>query len=134
MYASPLTLSFPSLALPVHRAALSCRPAGTYYWLNRVVVPKVPKRESKKKKKAKMSVGESFAFLAGSRWVASGGTQEDAPGCGRVPTRGSAACCLSRSTSSAPAHIHALLLTGLLAGVLRSLFPPYSHTHTQVHP
>jgi hypothetical protein len=34
-----------------------------------VVVPKVPKRESKKKKKAKMSVGESFAFLAGSRWV-----------------------------------------------------------------
>jgi hypothetical protein len=32
-----------------------------------VVVPKVPKRESKKKKKAKMSVGESFTFLAGSR-------------------------------------------------------------------
>lgn len=45
---------------------MSC-PAATYYWLNRVVVPKVPKRESKKKKKAKMSVGESFAFLAGSR-------------------------------------------------------------------
>lgn len=44
-----------------------CVPAATYYWLNRVVVPKVPKRESKKKKKAKMSVGESFAFLAGSR-------------------------------------------------------------------
>jgi AAA family ATP:ADP antiporter len=34
-----------------------------------VVVPKVPKRESKKKKKAKMSVGESFAFLAGSRYI-----------------------------------------------------------------
>eukprot|EP00775_Hariotina_reticulata_P008323 gene8323-8508_t len=39
-----------------------------YYWLNRVVVPKVQKRESKKKKKMKMGVGESFAFLAGSRW------------------------------------------------------------------
>lgn len=43
--------------------------AATYYWLNRVVVPKVQKREKKKKVKAKMSVGESFAFLAGSRCV-----------------------------------------------------------------
>jgi AAA family ATP:ADP antiporter len=41
--------------------------AAIYYWLNRTVVPKVQKRESKKKKKAKMSVGESFTFLAGSR-------------------------------------------------------------------
>lgn len=40
-----------------------------YYWLNRVVVPRVQKRESKKKKKAKMSVGESFTFLAGSRYI-----------------------------------------------------------------
>lgn len=62
VHASPLPcLSTACLFLP--------RPAATYYWLNRVVVPKVPKRESKKKKKAKMSVGESFAFLAGSRWV-----------------------------------------------------------------
>lgn len=38
-----------------------------YYWLNRVVVPKVQKREKKKKQKMKMSVGESFTFLAGSR-------------------------------------------------------------------
>jgi AAA family ATP:ADP antiporter len=38
-----------------------------YYWLQRNVVPKVPLRASKKKKKMKMSVGESFAFLAGSR-------------------------------------------------------------------
>jgi AAA family ATP:ADP antiporter len=43
--------------------------AAIYYWLNRTVVPKVQKRESKKKKKAKMSVGESFAFLAGSRYI-----------------------------------------------------------------
>jgi AAA family ATP:ADP antiporter len=43
--------------------------AAIYYWLQRNVVPKVPKRESKKKKKAKMSVGESFAFLAGSRYI-----------------------------------------------------------------
>jgi hypothetical protein len=41
--------------------------AGIFYWLNRTVVPRVQKRESKKKKKAKMSVGESFTFLAGSR-------------------------------------------------------------------
>lgn len=40
---------------------------GIYYWLNRSVVPRVQKRESKKKKKAKMSVTESFTFLAGSR-------------------------------------------------------------------
>jgi hypothetical protein len=40
-----------------------------YYWLQRNVVPKVPLRASKKKKKTKMSVGESFTFLAGSRWV-----------------------------------------------------------------
>ena len=40
-----------------------------YWWLNRNVVPKVQKRESKKKKKAKMSVGESFAFLAASRYI-----------------------------------------------------------------
>jgi len=43
--------------------------AGIYYWLQRNVVPKVPKRESKKKQKAKMSVGESFTFLAGSRYI-----------------------------------------------------------------
>ncbi|KAI8470964.1 MAG: ADP/ATP carrier protein [Monoraphidium minutum] len=44
--------------------------AGIYYWLNRVVVPKVQKREAKKKKKGpKMSVGESFAFLAGSPYI-----------------------------------------------------------------
>eukprot|EP00882_Tetradesmus_deserticola_P000250 GHRQ01000277.1.p1 GENE.GHRQ01000277.1~~GHRQ01000277.1.p1 ORF type:complete len:612 (+),score=296.34 GHRQ01000277.1:163-1998(+) len=43
--------------------------AGIYYWLNRTVVPRVQKRESKKKKKAKMSVGESFTFLAGSRYI-----------------------------------------------------------------
>lgn len=41
--------------------------AAIYYWLQRTVVPRVQKRESKKKKKAKMSVGESFTFLAGSR-------------------------------------------------------------------
>jgi AAA family ATP:ADP antiporter len=43
--------------------------AGTYFWLNRVVVPKIKKRESKKKKKEKMSVGESFAFLAASPYI-----------------------------------------------------------------
>jgi hypothetical protein len=46
--------------------------AAIYYWLNRTVVPRVQKRESKKKKKAKMSVGESFTFLAGSRCVPGG--------------------------------------------------------------
>jgi AAA family ATP:ADP antiporter len=40
-----------------------------YWWLNRAVVPRVQKRESKKKKKAKMSVGESFTFLAASRYI-----------------------------------------------------------------
>ncbi len=41
-----------------------------YYWLNRAVVPKIPKRESKKKKKGpKMSVGESFTFLANSSYI-----------------------------------------------------------------
>jgi AAA family ATP:ADP antiporter len=49
--------------------------AGIFYWLNRTVVPRVQKRESKKKKKAKMSVGESFAFLAGSRCGAGFGTE-----------------------------------------------------------
>lgn len=43
--------------------------AGIYYYLQRTVVPRVAKRETKKKKKMKMSVGESFAFLAGSRCV-----------------------------------------------------------------
>ncbi|KIY98283.1 ADP,ATP carrier protein 2 [Monoraphidium neglectum] len=44
--------------------------AGIYYWLNRTVVPKVEKREAKKKKKGpKMSVGESFAFLAASPYI-----------------------------------------------------------------
>jgi ATP/ADP translocase len=56
-----------ALIVSVAAAHVSSCSAATYYWLNRVVVPKVPKRESKKKKKAKMSVGESFAFLAGSR-------------------------------------------------------------------
>jgi hypothetical protein len=40
-----------------------------YWWLNRSVVPKIQKREAKKKKKAKMSVGESFAFLANSSYI-----------------------------------------------------------------
>jgi len=52
---------------PLLVAVLYC--AATYYWLQRTVVPKVQKREKKKKQKAKMSVGESFAFLAGSRYV-----------------------------------------------------------------
>eukprot|EP00879_Flechtneria_rotunda_P006821 GHRR01007165.1.p1 GENE.GHRR01007165.1~~GHRR01007165.1.p1 ORF type:complete len:519 (+),score=150.91 GHRR01007165.1:482-2038(+) len=44
--------------------------AGIYYWLNRTVVPRVQKREGKKKKqKMKMSVGESFTFLAASRYI-----------------------------------------------------------------
>lgn len=43
--------------------------AGIYFWMNRSVVPKIPKREAKKKKKAKMSVGESFAFLAASPYI-----------------------------------------------------------------
>jgi AAA family ATP:ADP antiporter len=44
--------------------------AATYYWLQRNIVPRIPKREAKKKKaKVKMSVGESFAFLAGSRYI-----------------------------------------------------------------
>lgn len=37
--------------------------------MNRAVVPLVPKRASKKKKKEKMSVGESFAFLLKSRYI-----------------------------------------------------------------
>jgi len=40
-----------------------------YYGLNRVVVPKVQLREKKKKVKAKMSVGESFSFLAASPYI-----------------------------------------------------------------
>lgn len=52
---------------PARYCYLCC--AATYYWLQRTVVPKVQKREKKKKQKAKMSVGESFAFLAGSRYV-----------------------------------------------------------------
>lgn len=42
---------------------------GLYYYLNRTIVPKIKKRESKKKQKAKMSVGESFAFLAASPYI-----------------------------------------------------------------
>ena len=41
---------------------------GIYYWMCRVVVPSVPKRAAKKKK-AKMSVGESFQFLLKSRYI-----------------------------------------------------------------
>jgi ATP:ADP antiporter, AAA family len=42
----------------------------TYYLLNRLVVPKIPKKEPKgKKQKEKMSVGESFAFLAKSTYI-----------------------------------------------------------------
>ncbi|GAX83162.1 hypothetical protein CEUSTIGMA_g10588.t1 [Chlamydomonas eustigma] len=40
-----------------------------YYGLNRVVVPKVALREKKKKVKSKMSVGESFTFLAASPYI-----------------------------------------------------------------
>ena len=40
-----------------------------YYGLNRVVVPKLVLREKKKKVKAKMSVGESFSFLAASPYI-----------------------------------------------------------------
>jgi AAA family ATP:ADP antiporter len=44
--------------------------SGIYWWLNRAVVPKIAKREAKKKKKGpKMSVGESFAFLAASPYI-----------------------------------------------------------------
>eukprot|EP00210_Caulerpa_lentillifera_P000338 g331.t1 len=42
---------------------------GLYYWMNRAIVPKVQKRAAKKKKKAKMSVGESFSFLLKSRYI-----------------------------------------------------------------
>lgn len=42
---------------------------GIYYALQRLVVPKIPLRASKKKVKAKMSVGESFAFLAASPYI-----------------------------------------------------------------
>jgi len=42
-----------------------------YYWLNRSVVPRIQKRESKKKKKEKMGVSESFAFLANSTYIRS---------------------------------------------------------------
>lgn len=42
---------------------------GIYYWMCRAVVPTVPKRAAKKKKKAKMSVGESFQFLLNSRYI-----------------------------------------------------------------
>jgi len=43
---------------------------GTYYLLQRLVVPKIPKRAFKgKKNKEKMSVGESFAFLAKSSYI-----------------------------------------------------------------
>jgi len=41
-----------------------------YWGLQRMVVPKLPGlREKKKKQKAKMSVGESFAFLAASPYI-----------------------------------------------------------------
>lgn len=40
-----------------------------YWFMNRVVVPKVQLREKKKKIKAKMGVGESFAFLAKSSYI-----------------------------------------------------------------
>mmetsp|Transcript_22221 Transcript_22221/g.48531 ORF Transcript_22221/g.48531 Transcript_22221/m.48531 type:complete len:578 (+) Transcript_22221:158-1891(+) len=40
-----------------------------YWGLQRKVVPKIPLRAAKKKQKAKMSVGESFAFLAQSPYI-----------------------------------------------------------------
>lgn len=44
--------------------------AGIYWAMNRFVVPKVPSlREKKKKVKTKMTVGESFKFLAGSSYI-----------------------------------------------------------------
>lgn len=43
--------------------------AGVYWWMNRQVVPQVELRAPKKKKKAKMSVGESFSFLLKSRYI-----------------------------------------------------------------
>lgn len=43
--------------------------AGVFYWMNRAVVPLVEKRAPKKKKKEKMSVGESFKFLIKSRYI-----------------------------------------------------------------
>lgn len=43
---------------------------GIYFALQRLVVPQIPKLRSKKKKvKAKMGVGESFAFLAQSSYI-----------------------------------------------------------------
>lgn len=43
--------------------------AGTFYWMNRKVVPLIEKRAPTKKKKSKMSVGESFTFLLKSRYI-----------------------------------------------------------------
>lgn len=43
--------------------------AATFFWMNRQVVPLVEVRAPKKKKKAKMSVGESFKFLLKSRYI-----------------------------------------------------------------
>jgi len=42
---------------------------GIYFALNRTIVPKIQLREAKKKKKMKMSVGESFKFLAASSYI-----------------------------------------------------------------
>jgi hypothetical protein len=66
--------------------------AGIFYWLNRTVVPRVQKRESKKKKKAKMSVGESFAFLAGSRCGTDLGSVLSWVHCGGMSACGVAKC------------------------------------------
>eukprot|EP00210_Caulerpa_lentillifera_P004031 g3846.t1 len=46
-----------------------CIISALYYWMNRAIVPNVQKRAAKKKKKAKMSVGESFSFLLKSRYI-----------------------------------------------------------------
>ncbi len=43
--------------------------AGLYYAMNRLVVPKTGLKAVKKKKKASMSVGESFKFLAASSYI-----------------------------------------------------------------
>lgn len=43
--------------------------AGTFYWMNRNVVPLIEVKAPKRKKKAKMSVGESFTFLLKSRYI-----------------------------------------------------------------
>jgi AAA family ATP:ADP antiporter len=42
---------------------------GIFYAMNRIVVPKIEKRVKKKKQKSKMSVSESFTFLAASPYI-----------------------------------------------------------------